>query len=118
MPDENEGSPEEKSKEPKHERPTTGRGKIKKKYTSTGRIPMLAVGSSNPECLRVRTKPLLRRSLLALRLTFAVRSRVYLHHKCFRINLVLDLLSRRFGRNWTEEGQVVGGWGVGGGALS
>lgn len=52
---------------------------------------MLAVGAFEPGASASPYQTLLRRSLLATRLTFAVRSRVYLHHKCFETQLVLDL---------------------------
>lgn len=52
---------------------------------------MLAVGAFGPGASASPYQTLLRRSLLATRLTFAVRSRVYLHHKCFETQLVLDL---------------------------
>lgn len=88
-----------------------GGEKNQKNYMSTGRIPMLAVGSFEPGASASPYQAATSEIVIRPRLTFAVRSRVYLHHKCFEIQLVLDLLSRRFGQNRREEGQVAGGVG-------
>lgn len=62
-----------------------------KRNMSTSRIPMLSMGAFEPGASASPYQTLLRRSLLATRSTFAVRSRVYLHHKCFETQLVRDL---------------------------
>lgn len=85
---------QKKSKEQNHEQPTGGKKKKRKKekkHTSTGRIPMLAVGSFEPGVSASPYQTATTEIVTRPRLTFAVRSRVYLHHKCFEINLVLDL---------------------------
>lgn len=71
---------------------------------------MLSVGAFEPGASASPYQMLLRRSLLATRSTFAVRSRVYLHHKCFETQLVLDLYHTGLKR------MGVCRWGVGCGA--
>lgn len=70
---------------------TSREGGGSKRNMSTSRIPMLSVGAFEPGASASPYQTLLRRSLLATRSTFAVRSRVYLHHKCFETQLVRDL---------------------------
>lgn len=69
---------------------------------------MLAVGSFEPGVSASPYQSATTEIVTRPRLTFAVRSRVYLHHKCFEIQLVLDLYHAGLERG----GAVVGGGGL------
>lgn len=72
---------------------------------------MLAVGSFEPGVSASPYQSATTKIVTRARLTFAVRSRVYLHHKCFEIQLVLDLYHAGLDRIGERRGS---GRGVGG----
>lgn len=72
---------------------------------------MLAVGSFEPGVSTSPYQTATTEIVTRPRLTFAVRSRVYLHHKCFEIGLVLDFYHAGLDRIGERRGS---GRGVGG----